>query len=799
MRTTTGILAVMILASGLAAWAENILVNADFAEGLKHWEPYGNDKGLIRLEYDVEADGADGVAVPCAHASIAQNMALKPRAYYELSISYRRSSPSTRGGLVFFFNRQGGINASAGVINIEFPRKTGAVVPEGWEEFREVFRTPPTTRAGKVVLSARMSGEVLYRRVSLREVPAPSGAREMIKPSDWSIFRTTRTRNPVFEELLTDEPGGYRVVAWSHNLNRKNLPASLLDKYPADKWDDTVTEMFREAGAVGLGYYSLPGYGDRADDLYRRFGVTFDVACEWSNVTADAIKAGAEVLNPIAVSTTSAKSVCSLIDPIYTSTAAEVLKRNAERFKGQPFVFVYVGDDEPSIRMPDGPISGWGPFGKQCAEEVKRDYGFGRYAIPAPQDPGYLSDDKNRPFRWIAFNRWMADKWASARKTLYDTLKSVDPDVRYNPCDYWFMTGFTPFDFAAMAKCSDLVECDPYASSAERIPGRGLYNHSFGPKLLSDLTGKPVRSIVQAFDYAGYEMTPKDLREWVSQSLRGGASHISYYQMDNPRFNDHDRWAMMLHLSKVVTTMNAIERPIDAEVAILYSSDSHRAEGASTKANEVYTAHSILGERVGSWFDFVDDESLIRGQKSLSKYRAVYIPLGTYQRESVVRRIEAFVRGGGTVICGDPSVFSWDIDGRDLSKSRERIFGVRTIRAVDRVSMVLRNDGGIPGMKVGETLPVYRPVGRDGWTEDNGWLVEISRPGVEVLATFADGSPAITMTRYGKGRAIYFAANPFVPECLIGDGRWDAFFRALQEHLGAKTDRPIWRFKLPAP
>jgi len=113
--------------------------------------------------------------------------------------------------------------------------------------------------------------------------------------------------------------------------------------------------------------------------------------------------------------------------------------------------------------------------------------------------------------------------------------------------------------------------------------------------------------------------------------------------------------------------------------------------------------------------------------------------------------------------------------------------------------MILRADGGIPGLKVGETLPIYRPIARDGWSEDNGWKVETAREGVDVLATFTDGTPAITMARYGKGRAIYFAANPFVPECLMGDGRWDAFFRALQQYLGAKTDRPIWRFKLPVP
>ncbi|HET6453458.1 MAG TPA: beta-galactosidase trimerization domain-containing protein, partial [Armatimonadota bacterium] len=298
-------------------------------------------------------------------------------------------------------------------------------------------------------------------------------------------------------------------------------------------------------------------------------------------------------------------------------------------------------------------------------------------------------------------------------------------------------------------------------------------------------------------DYAGYEMKPDDLLEWVSQAMRCGASHIEYYQNDNPRFTDPERWKMMLHLSKTLTSMNAVKLPSDPEVAILYSADSHRAEGPSTKANEIYTAYSLLGERVGSWFDFVDDDSLARGEKSLAKYRAVYIPLATYQRKAVVRQIEKFVKGGGTVISGDPTVFSWDIDGSDVSSVRERIFGIKVTGQKPRDSVLIRKSEWTEG--VSGSLPIYRPVGRDGWPEDNGCMIEKARQDVQVIGTFTDGSPAITVVKYGKGRAVYFAANPFVPECVFAGDRWDGLFRAFQTHLGAKTNRPIWRFRLPPP
>ena len=780
------ILLLLLMTAGIAQG--NLLVNPDFQAGLDRWELYGNDKAGIRLGTGDGPSGSNCAIVPVGHASISQTMTLKPRRVYELSFRFKRSEPSTQAGLVFFLNRTGGINASAGVINLEFPQHPG----EGWEEFREAFRTPSATTTGKVILSARGSGEIRFAGIELKEIERSSN---LLPTSDWSRLASIRTKAPLFDELLSDKPGSYTVVEWTHNMNKANLPASMAAKYTDEQWKQEQIAMYREAGEVGLHHYSLPWQGDVAGEMHERFGMQFDVTCESSGVMANAIQAGAELLNPVRSSTTSARKTASLVDPIYVRTAAEEIKKHATRFAGKPFVFAYCGKDEPSIGIPEGPVSSWGPFGKQCAKELLENYGFGRYAIPAPGDPEFLRDEANRPFRWIAFNRWMADRYAQSKKEISAALKSVDPKARYIPCDFWFMSGFQPYDFALMGKYADILECDPYASSAERMRGRGLYNHGFGAKFLSDVSGKPVRVIVQAFDYAGYQMKPDDLLEWVSQAIRCGASHISYYQMDNPRFTDPERWKMMLHLSKTLTSMNAVKLPSDPEIAILYSADSHRAEGPSTKANEVYTAYSLLGERVGSLFDFVDDDSLARGEKSLAKYRALYIPLGTYQRKAVVRQIEKFAKDGGTVISGDPTVFSWDIDGSDISNVRERIFGVRVIGQKPRDSVRISTSDWTEG--VSGSLPIYRPVGRDGWPEDNGCMIEKARGDVQVIGTFADGSPAITVAKYGKGRAIYFAANPFAPECLFEGDRWDGLFRAFQKHLGAKVDRPIWRFRLP--
>ena len=799
MKTLIAILILMMIAVQAAFCAENLIkTNPDFASGLAGWELYGKDKDQIKLGEKQGPNGTNCVSVPNGHASIARGVVLKPGRIYELSFLYSRSSFTTDGHLVIFLNKPRALNASAGIAQLNFPLKPLSTPCEGWTEFREAFRTPTGTTAGKVILSTEGLGNIGFAAIRLVELPKPPKYGIRMATTDLSYLPNIRTKNPLFQELLSDAPGNYTVIAWTHNLNIKNLPTEMAGKYTEETWKQEVTNSFEEARDARMYYYWLPGHREQAPELYKKYGVKFDVSCETSAVPAAAIREGAEVLNPIASSTTSVDRRVSLVDPVYIETEKKTLQRLAEEFKGAPYVFVYQGRDEPSIGIPEGPMSSWGPFGKQCADEVLNQYGYGKYAMPAPDDLSYLKDEANRPYRWIAFNSWMARKYADSKKVCRAALTAVDPGAKYNPCDYWFMSGFQPYDFALMAKYSDIVESDPYASSGERVKGRGLYNHGFGPKFLRDITGKPVRSIVQAFDYAGYAMTPGDLLEWVSQSMRAGASHISYYQMDNPKYTDPERWKMMMHISKVITGMNAIKYPADPEVAILYSADSHRSQGPSTKANEIYTAYSLLGERAGSWFDFVDDDSLDRGEKSLSKYRAVYIPLGKYQRPSVVTQVEEFVKNGGTVISGDPEVFSHAPDGSDLSKVRERIFGVKVMGSKSRDAMTIGKSSWA-GAAAGMTLPIYRPTDRDGWYGDNGCAIKTAKPGVQVIAKFSDGTPAITVSKYGKGQAIYFAANPFVPECLCqGDG-WNKLLQALQQHLGAKLDRPIWRFKIPAP
>ncbi|MCM8805054.1 MAG: beta-galactosidase trimerization domain-containing protein [Candidatus Omnitrophica bacterium] len=320
------------------------------------------------------------------------------------------------------------------------------------------------------------------------------------------------------------------------------------------------------------------------------------------------------------------------------------------------------------------------------------------------------------------------------------------------------------------------------------------YNHGFGTKLLKDLGNvKPVITVCQAFHYAGYTPTPDDLREWVSQALKMGAVRIEFYE-DYERYRHPELYKEMIRLSKVITSMNKVNVPDDPDTGIIVSLDSEAAKnvtGECLSGDEIYAAYSILGEKIGSWFEFVSDRQLERGEKDLKKYKIVYLPLGKYMTRQSVKKIVNYVKNGGVLVITDPLAFEYNIDGSSLANYREDITGVKiekTTFDADRFKIK-----GIEGLS--EIL--FKKKGSFYEKIHQAYSVKSSGSEVKVLGEFVNGKGAIFEKNYGKGKVIYFAANPMAPDILLIDTKIDELFRYFQKIVGAKIDRPIWRFLIP--
>lgn len=173
----------------------------------------------------------------------------------------------------------------------------------------------------------------------------------------------------------------------------------------------------------------------------------------------------------------------------------------------------------------------------------------------------------------------------------------------------------------------------------------------------------------------------------------------------------------------------------------------------------------------------------------------LYVPYAPYERASVLERIRAYVRSGGIVVCTDAEAFTWDITGERFDRQWEELIGVRRVGPRSSIASMTTVESG--------PLPLDRPISFSALMP--GSLIEPVSDQVVQIAAFDDGSPAVTLHRYGTGAVIFFAADPF---CSVGQGQakqslvaQDApvvkLFGAIQKFAGVRMGHEIWRFKLP--
>jgi len=431
----------------------------------------------------------------------------------------------------------------------------------------------------------------------------------------------------------------------------------------------------------------------------------------------------------------------------------------------------------------------------QADQEIREQYGFGKYGMPE-------SNEDADPFARIAHRRWVSDRLTELFKKTREEVKEVNPHTAMLAPD--FASGVPAADIEAWAPHFDVfsAQCWP-------APTPFLAQVCVGcdTKALVDLSGKPVWMAVQNATQPdrGFTITPEFVREIYSQVFRNGghgifvlASEWWERELNHPRFAEPAKWRAMLHAIDTVTSMN-LPRPPKPDCAILYSSDSLLTLRWAQMTNgdwELYSAYAALGPLLRSWFDFVSDRQIERGIRDLRDYRVLYVPFAEYERRPVFEKIASYVEEGGTVVCTDPDAFTWDLTGESLAEEWQKLTGVR--RAGPRKTQL--------AMKtlVPSPLPLEGPL-HLAPSLVSGWEVELVSKEVKTLAAFEDGAPGITMGRYGRGKVIYFAADPFAvpggvrarrslvePSAPIVN-----FIEAVQKDSGAAMGHDIWRFKLP--
>jgi hypothetical protein len=613
-----------------------------------------------------------------------------------------------------------------------------------------------------------------------------------------------------------DRPMG-RVFDWSHELNQEELPRwrdSGPLPIPKARWFRVVDDILGTAGRSGLwfsGFSALPfdialhprepkQWRNDANFLrqYRRTGLSWDVNVEaWAAKQALCFKPRIPRTCRRTATVMDARSKAptrrmSLLDPAYRAAALAEIRRIVPRYRNAPYVYSYTGSDEPIISLPRGRRALASPVWRRMAAEVRREQGF------AP--PLRAARPTTRPeegLRWLAWSRWAGGAFFDMKAEQAALIRRLDPGARVVPNDYYFIEGFLPWDYTRLGEFADIAEVDPYVSYAERAePGRGRYNPGFGTKLMSDLTGKPVRVVTQAFTYAGYKPTPADLEVWTAQALRVGGTDISFYALGNPRFTNRRLYDRMLDIATRLRGTRLPAPPVDPATLVVYATasegqgqpDKRGDARARTRADQLYTTYALLGELARGAFTFDADTRLVREPARLAAARTVWLPRGETLDRPFAEALLAWVRAGGTLISTDADAFTRDARGRPLADVREALIGAPTVgRTADLV--LVEKDALGPGLPA-DLLAV--PI-----DTDRPQAFARVPAGATVIARYPDGAPAAVTRPVGRGRVIAFAADPMDPSALVEPLDLVTLVAALQRATGGTLGHPAWGYRLP--
>lgn len=617
----------------------------------------------------------------------------------------------------------------------------------GEETMRVQYRVPQPGQPS-LTFSVSVDGERQYAG-AIQAAPA-----EYRGPKSWQLD------DPLFEELLTDQPPGLRregALVWGH-LNDVSLLRQFARRFAV---------AYSEAGA----------YREHADHGFILVGhsVVRDLDDPHPIARFRVRNAPCPVRLP--------EGIPWRLDPAAIELALDDM---AGVFRGpHPLVFgIFAGDEVADIGIKTGARLSARPgdyaYIAQADAEVREQFGGGKWGIPK----GLAERDPN-PYKWIAFRRWLNARMLERNRRLRDIVRAHEPTMPVISVDGGGEPGV--YEISPQADLFDIF--------TNQHAGRGdpwRCTLGYHTKVFADLTGKEVWPCAHIEHYL-VGLTAEEALEEISQVFRNGGSGLHLYLPDTggarKLFGDTKhclygaprRFHTITNVLDLMRTMPQVKLPTYGRTAILSNDDTLCAEPYDSPrpySEQTESCYTFMGPVARSWFRFIDCAQVLKLDLA-ERFDVIWVPVATFQRPAVVARLREFVEQGGTLVCADPQAFSTDTLGNDTSEARREMFGVRVGEAVD--ARELRRAKREPGEKL--LLP------------GEAYAMALDAE-VHVLATYEDGSPALTRRSLGGGTAILFGANPFAFSSLRNSA-WQRFFTEWAAELGMPTGLDIWRFRLP--
>lgn len=633
----------------------------------------------------------------------------------------------------------------------------------------------------------RSNGRILFQTENSLDKIAPS-------------YRTYRLHDPLYNELLTDKKVTQRIIgSWNMPISADNFDKAMKygKAYSFEKrFQELADANIHLEELMGSPYLQLPStlkknYFRPKDSPY--MSELLEAATQ-NKVPKPLMYgyyhcAGQSSDGKITSVTRDANGYFGwLPDPltqkVYLNGTQELLKQHGQAIGG-----LWLGDELAQLNIKYGlqmntqhNLKNPSGFIQKAEKEVRENYGFGKFGIPWNN----LPQDKFTPYRRRAYITWMHDKIRDVGKRFYHIVKQYDSNM---PVRSYSNSGdpiLNGFEFAGEFSDILLVQLGEGGGTISPV----CQNYAYWVKLSKDISGV---NAVMAYPHecdSGYPTgaaSEDEMLELYSQIFRGGGESFSFWPASygglyRPQVYAVScaegyplAWQYMLAISKHIAEMPKLRFPQKTETAILLSAESIKCEPGKNTADGLFT---MLGPYSRAWFKFISDTTVELGRDRLNNYKIIYMPYAQYVKKDFPSKIADFLKNGGTVVSGDPLIFSNSIDAESLAFKRAEIFGIEILETGKKYTSVKFEKQNFPLLS--DSVKI-RAIGKN----------------VKTIATFPDGSPAVVEHRYGKGKTIYFAFRPFSLTHLSPQLPWLADFKQRHEKLGGTTGHDIWRFQFP--
>ena len=467
--------------------------------------------------------------------------------------------------------------------------------------------------------------------------------------------------------------------------------------------------------------------------------------------------------------------------PVYRQLSAKLVRRIAERYKDHPALCMWHVNNELSqllnydySEITIRKFQDWCRERFGTCEKLNKAWGLDFWANNI-----YEWDELMPPMRTahqvstsllLDWKRFTNECYMEVAQAEIDILREVTPEV---PITTNFLYEFKTLDYFAWAEMIDFISVSSFPDPKTTThPGEAALSHD----LMRGLKDQPFVLLEQAPSQVNWRLAnvnkkPGVMRLWSYQGMAHGSDSFLFYQWRASKHGSEKfHSAIVPHIgenSRVFREMTALgnELPdlkeilgsdVEADVAIVldynnwWTVEFTPGPTALLKYLEILQAYHYPLQEQNITTDIIPHD------RDLSRYKVVIAPLLYMVKPGFRESVERFVSEGGTFVT---TFFSGVVNEFDevfqggYPGPLSDLLGLK-VEEFEAMKPYVKNS-----LVLGDAMP-----GLTGEYEARLWCDILQLGTAQSLATygsdFFQGTPALTMNQFGKGKAYYVATLP---------------------------------------